>query len=293
MANGLMVLKDVHKKLDTMLSDKASALPKDFNKTRFLQNCMTVVQDVYGIENIDPQSVSRALLKGAFLGLDFFSKECYVIPYSRRDGNNWVKDIQFQTDYKGERKLARKYSQRPVKDLYAKLVREGDDFEEIVENGEPTINFRPKPFNNGVILGAFAVCLFKDGTLIYETMSTEEIEDIKVNYSKKNNNTKEYSGAWVNSPGEMYKKTVLRRLCKGIDLDFDTKEQQESFQDSSDFDINKENEIHKHKISSPLIKDENIIDAEVEENNKFFSPEEEAEILKKEIEENKLPFEKE
>ena len=37
----------------------------------------------------------------------------------------------------------------------------------------------------------------------------------------------------------MYKKTVLRRLCKMIDLDFDNIEQQKAFDDGSDFDPNK------------------------------------------------------
>lgn len=42
----------------------------------------------------------------------------------------------------------KQYSVRPIKDIYAKVVREGDEFEEIIEKGIPTINFRPKPFSN-------------------------------------------------------------------------------------------------------------------------------------------------
>lgn len=292
MSNQLTVLKSVHTKLETMLDAKAQALPKDFNKTRFLQNCMTVIQDVYGIENIDPQSVSRALLKGAFLGLDFFNKECYVIPYNKKEGANWVKEIQFQTDYKGERKLVRKYSQRPTKDIYAKLVREGDFFEEIIEGGEPTVTFKPKPFNNSDVIGVFAVCLFKDGTMLYETMSVEECEQVKERYSKKDKNGN-FSGAWNDSAGEMYKKTVLRRLCKAIDLDFDTSEQQEAFEESSDFEFDEKTEPKKPKMNSPLTKAEKEEAEEV--NADSLTEEEKEEILKQEKEEaeeeNKLPFE--
>ena len=86
---------------------------------------------------------------------------------------------EFQTDYKGEIKLAKKYSINPVKDIYAKLVREGDDFEEYIKDGHQTINFKPKSFNNGEIIGAFAVCLFQDGGMIYEAMSKEEIEEVE------------------------------------------------------------------------------------------------------------------
>ena len=129
MANELS-LKDeqllkVHSNLSSLLKSKAEALPKDFNETRFLQNCMTVLQDTKDIEKADPVSVARTMLKGAFLGLDFFNKECYAINYA---GN-----VQFQTDYKGEVKLAKKYSINPIKDIYAKIVKEGDEFDEIVE----------------------------------------------------------------------------------------------------------------------------------------------------------------
>lgn len=230
--NKELVLKRTHKDLITLLQSKEEALPKDFNQTRFLQNCMTVLQDTKNIENCNPTSVARTMLKGAFLGLDFFNKECYAIPY----GNS----LNFQTDYKGEIKLAKKYSINPIKDIYAKTVREGDLFEEEIKNGEQVINFKPKPFNNGTILGAFAVCLFKDGSMMYETMSKEEIEGVRKNYSKMPNST-----AWKNSTGEMYKKTVLRRLCKLIELDFDSIEQQQAFEEGADTTFKKEEKPEK------------------------------------------------
>lgn len=43
--------------------------------------------------------------------------------------------------------------------------------------------------------------------------------------------------AWKESYGEMCKKTVLRRLCKLIDLNFDTAEQCQAFEDGSAFDV--------------------------------------------------------
>ncbi|MNY26795.1 recombination and repair protein RecT [compost metagenome] len=189
------------------------------------------------------------MLKGAFLGLDFFNKECYAIVYAGQ--------VQFQTDYKGEKKLAKKYSVRPVKDIYAKLVREGDDFREEVKDGQQTIQFIPKPFNDGAVLGAFAVALFDDGGMVYEVMTAAEIEATRKNYSKQANGQ-----AWTKSPGEMYKKTVLRRLCKNIELDFDTIEQAQAFEDSSDFDMNKE---PKPQQASPLNANTTVIDAEYEE----------------------------
>ncbi|EQB3121731.1 recombinase RecT [Clostridium botulinum] len=66
--------------LNSLLKAKEKALPKGFNEARFLQNCMTVLKDIKNIEKCNEVSVVRTMLKGVFLGLDFFNKECYAIP---------------------------------------------------------------------------------------------------------------------------------------------------------------------------------------------------------------------
>ena len=243
-------LVEVHRGITESLEKQIAALPSDLNKQRFVQNCMTVLQDGQAdFSKCQPATVVRTLLKGAFLGLDFFSGECYAIPYGDK--------CQFQTDYKGNIKLAKKYSSNPIKDIYAKVVREGDEFEEVIENGQQKINFRPKTFNDGEIIGAFAVCLYKDGSMIYDTMSKAEIEHTRQAFSKAAN-----SKAWKDSYGEMCKKTVLRRLCKLIDLNFDNAEQIEAFEDGSDFDV-KGHEIKEPEKAVDVMAD--VIDVEATE----------------------------
>lgn len=214
--------------IESELSENVKALPEGFNKQRFILNCITVLKDnLKEFDNIDPTSISTTFAKGAYLGLDFFNGECYAIPYGGI--------VRFQTDYKGEIKLTKKYSKNPIKDIYAKNVKEGDFFEEIIENGRQSVNFRPIPFSDKPIIGTFAVVLFKDGSMMYDTMTVAEMENTRKVFSKAQN-----SKAWKDTPGEMYKKTVLRRLCKLIDLDFDNIEQQRAFQEGSDFDPRKE-----------------------------------------------------
>lgn len=247
--NKLQVLTQAHTNIEKLIDSKINAMPKGFNKTRFVQNAMTVLQDTKGIENCQPISIARTILKGAFLGLDFFSKECYAIPY----GN----ELQFQTDYKGEKKLVKKYSIRPILDIYAKLIRKGDEFIEIIQDGKPSINFKPLPVNNNEIIGAFAVVLYKDGGMEYEVMSTEEIEDIRNNFSKQKN-----SLMWTKTPGEAYKKTVLRRLTKQIEKDFETYEMQREFDKASDFEF--EEKIQEPE--NPFIETDFIEETEIKEN---------------------------
>lgn len=242
----------VHENLTKSLEKQANALPREFNKQRFIQNCMTVLQDgKTDYSKCDPRSVVRTLLKASYLNLDFFNGECYAIPFGDK--------CEFMSDYKGEIKLCKRYSSNPIKDIYAKVVRDGDVFEEVIENGNQSINFKPIPFNNGEIIGAFAICLYRDGSMIYDTMSKEEIEHTRKTFSK------QASGkAWTNSYGEMCKKTVLRRLCKLIDLNFDTAEAMQAFEDGSAFDV-KGKENKEPEKATDVFAEENIVDGEFTE----------------------------
>lgn len=225
--------KQKHPTFSMVLTDKlnsvSEALPKDFNKSRFVQNALALINDNPQLQKYNQSQLMAGLLKGAYLGLDFYSKECYLVPY----GNQ----LNYQTDYRGAKKLAKKYSIRPIKDIYAKLVREGDLFEETIENGEQTFNFKPKAFNDGKVIGAFAVVLYKDGGMSYETMSLADLENTR-SASKAAN-----SPAWKKFTGEMYKKTVLHRLCKHIELDFENPTQQTTFYSGVEIETNVEDEV--------------------------------------------------
>lgn len=211
--------------LEVLLESKHDALPSNFNAVRFVQNCKAYMPEMRGVERISADDIAQQLFKGAVLGLDFAAKECHVITEGAA--------VRFQTDYKGEMKLVKKHSVRPLVDIYAKNVREGDRFEEAVVEGRPVINFNPQPFNNSAIIGSFAVAQYADGGMVYETMSTEEIEGVRTNYGKSTG-----SDTWDKSKGEMYKRTVLRRLCKTIEIDFDA-EQRIAFETGSEFDFSR------------------------------------------------------
>ena len=215
---------DVQVRFSDQLNDKLvsveNALPKDFNRERFVQNCIAVMNENPDLAKINKAEMIQGLVKGAYLGLDFMNRECYLIPY----GNS----VQFRTDYKGEVKFTKKYSTRKIMDIYAKVVREGDTFVEEIKDGRPSIDFRPLTFNKGAIVGAFAVVLFKDGGMMYEVMSVDDINSVRNNYSRASQ-----SKAWKNSYDEMCKKTVLRRLCKHIDTDFESIEAHDAWEDGS------------------------------------------------------------
>ena len=221
------VLEGLKKRLSEDLSEKAEALPAGFSRDRFVLNCVEVLKaqlkDEKSAQNfakVTYSSIIDCFEKAAFLGLDFFNGECYAIPYG--------KSLQFQTDYKGEIKLCKAYSTNAILNIFAKVVREGDVYSEEVIDGDQKIVFKPLPFNDKKIIGAFAIVKFRDGSMAYDSMSRQEIEDIRNNYSRAGN-----SKAWSKSYGEMCKKTVLRRLSKMIDKNF-TADQLRAYEDGGD-----------------------------------------------------------
>ena len=188
-------------------------------------------------------------MRGAYLGLDALNQEMYLIPYG--------KTLQFMSSYKGMVKMAQKYSQRPIKSIYAKVVRDGDEYEEVIYNGEPSVNFKPKPFNDGEIRGAFAVCIFADGGSVVESMSHKDIESCRRMSKAKN------SPAWSQFWTEMAKKTVLRRLCKSISIDMDA-QAKEMFEAGTEIETDAA-EIAKKEISE----NENSMPFEIDEEVSF------------------------
>ena len=187
------------------------ALPRDFNRARFVQNTLALVHDNEQLSKMPQSKLVPVLMKGAYLGLDFFNKECYAVPYGQQ--------LQFTPSYKGMVKLAKKFSKRPIKDIYAHIVHDGDEFESGMEDGQEFVKFNPKPFNDGPIVGAFAVAQYQDGGIKVETMSKQQLDAVK-RMSKAQSGT-----AWKFFADQMYQKAVIRRLCKGIDLDMETIEQ--------------------------------------------------------------------
>lgn len=194
------------------LNMQRDALPRDFNITRFVNNSIALLNGNDTLAKFAKQygtdQIKLGLIRGAYLGLDALNNEMYLVPYGSQ--------LNFMPSYKGMIKLCIKYSTREISTIYAKIVREGDEFVEEIVNGQPSITFRPKPFNNKTMVGCFAVCLYKDGGMIYEVMSKDDVEQCKRSSKSKN------SPAW-SFYSEMAKKTVLRRLAKSIPLDIDDK----------------------------------------------------------------------
>lgn len=246
--------------LNRSLDAVAEALPNDFNKARFLQNTIAVVKDKPDLLQFNQNELLTCCLQASYLGLDFMNKEAWLVPYSGH--------VQFQLGYRGACKFVKKYSIRPLADIYAKAVRKGDELEYGVDENRPYIKWKPVPFNNSEVVGVFAVAYFKDGGILYEVMSKEDVDKIR-NRSKAGR-----SGPWVSDYEEMAKKTVLKRLAKGIETDFDNVEQRSAWEaDNDEFGRPEDTE----EVVNPFAKkeepkEEDIVDSTAKEIDDMETP---------------------
>lgn len=246
--------------LSTALAEVKDGLPKDFNTVRFVNNAVALLNENTQLQDFAKANgtaqIKAGMLKGAYLGLDFMNKEAYLVPYG--------KQLNFMKSYTGAVKLCKKYSIRPLKDIYAKLVREGDEYSIAIINNEPKVTYNPKPFNDGKIRGAFAVACFEDGGIQYEEMSLAQLEKVR-------NCSKMKSGVvWNQWTDQMYLKSVLHRLCKRIEIDFDNAEQlqffNEEMQIETDVKAQAKSDIEENALKEELPED--VIEVELTEEDR-------------------------
>ena len=219
---------EVQVAFSTQLSDKLmsmeNALPKDFNRERFVQNAISVLNDKPELQKANKAQLQLGLIKAAMLNLNYANKEFYLIPYQGT--------VNFQLDYRGMQKVAKAYSVRPIKDIHADVVRDGDQFEYKIVDNNPFISFIPKPFSNAEIVGCFCYIEYEDGGIEVTRMSTEEVQEVRNNYSNAKN-----SKAWQKSFDQMMIKTVIRRALKTVELDFENYDARKTWEEESDMNF--------------------------------------------------------
>lgn len=154
-----------------------------------------------GLDKCDPGSIYLCILQAAHLGLSVdLGGEVYIYPRGNR--------AHFHIGYQGLIKLAK--ASGAVKDVEVDVVREGDHIRYMRTSDGTLFEHDPVPFNNGPIVGAYALFRMSDGRTRYEVMNKEEIEMVKSKASR--------SMMWSDFYSEGAKKAVIRRGVKTLSL---------------------------------------------------------------------------
>lgn len=190
------------------IGDLAKASPKHFTAERLVQVAMICVFKTPKLQDCVPESMITSVMTSASLGLDLTPSmgEAYLIPRWNKQAG--CLEAQFQVGYRGLAKLARQAG--GVNYIQSELVREKDKFEAI---RDPDWRIRHEPVfggDGGNITHIYAVAKLATGEYQLAVMTTEEIEAIRLRSQYPD------SGPWASDWSEMGKKTVIKRLCKGL-----------------------------------------------------------------------------
>ena len=197
---------DVRGLLESYKAQMELALPKHLTADRMLRLTMTCIATEPKLLECTKASLVGSVIQLSQLGLEpGLLGEAYLLPYRNNKKN--CMEAQIIPGYKGLLKLARNSGQ--ISTITSKAVYQQDRFEYsfgLVDHlyHEPT----EEAVVPGDLRAAYAVVKLKDGGIQWEVMNRREIMEVK-NGSRSGN-----SGPWVTHEAEMWKKTVLRRICK-------------------------------------------------------------------------------
>lgn len=211
--------------MEKMTGQFEAALPKHIPVERFARVVQTAVMGNPDLLKAERKSLWQAAMKAAQDGLLPDGREAALIARKGRVKINgqWQDALQvsYQPMIAGIRKKARNSGEISTWD--AQVVCEGDHF--VFQLGdEPRIEHSyDLKTERGKMIGAYSVCVLKDGTKSYEVMSLSEIHAIR----NRSDAWKAYSSGaikatpWSSDEGEMARKTVAKRHSKVLPMSTD------------------------------------------------------------------------
>jgi recombination protein RecT len=206
-ANGVNTIRSLLEKSKNQI---AMALPKHLSADRIIRVAMTSIQRTPKLLECDPITLVGAIIQSSQLGLepDGVLGHAYLVPFY--NGKKKRSEVQFIPGYKGLIDLARRSGQ--VVSIGSHVVYSNEKFT-LKFGFEETLEHEPlPPSQRGERKGVYAVARLKDGSVHFEWLWAEEVEDVKKS-SKAGN-----FGPWKTHEDEMWRKTAIRRLAKYLPL---------------------------------------------------------------------------
>lgn len=192
--------------LEAFKGEIARALPAHMNPDRMARIALTEFRKNPKLAQCQPASVFAAIIQGSQLGLEpGLLGQAYLIPYKE--------ECQLIPGYQGLLDLVRRSGL--VQKIEAHVVYTKDKF--TYKAGlNTTLDHEPYlDGDRGERRLAYAVAEFRDGGSHVEVMTRQQIEKIR-DGSQNVRNAAKYNKEtpWDTATDEMWRKTVLRRICK-------------------------------------------------------------------------------
>lgn len=197
----------------------AAVLPKHVTPERMMKLALGALRTTPALMECTTQSLFGAVVQCAQLGLEPNTPmgHAYLIPFNKKSGDKWVKDVNVVLGYRGLIDLARRSGQ--IVSLTAHEVCAKDHFEYGYGLADK-LEHRPAMDDRGAVIAFYAVAHLKGGGHAYEIMSVAQVNKIRDDAAIKNgakpgaDGVVPIKGPWKDHYVEMGRKTALRRLFK-------------------------------------------------------------------------------
>lgn len=211
MSKALKPIDELRTNIQRLESEFEKVLPSQIPVEKFTRVVMTAIQTTTGLLEANRQTLYSACLKCASDGLLPDGREAALVVFKGKGGPMVV----YMPMVQGLLKKVRNSGE--LSSLASHLIYEHDKFEYWTDDSGEHVAHRPVLFGDrGERVGVFAMAKTKDGGLYVEVMSATQIMDVK-NTSK----AKEF-GPWSGPfEDEMWRKSVVRRLCKRLPMNTD------------------------------------------------------------------------
>ena len=247
--------------LNAFLGAKRDSLvkiaPKGTDVDRIIRVAMFEAAKNERLAQCTPGSVYIALAKACELNLvaGGVLHRASLVPMWNKRAKSY--DAELWIEYTGLMDLVKRSGE--VAHFVARVVHENDEFEHHfdLDKGE-VLKHKVNYEDPGGLKLAYAVCYYKDGQRQVEVMRKDQINKIRSGSRSPDN------GPWAQHTEEMWRKTVIRRICKYLPLtpqtsavlDHDIKS---DFEDVGMVDNIVDNDIHSMS-EDVIVGDGNVID---------------------------------
>ena len=177
---------------------------------RLLRIALVARSRTPGLRRCTPQSFLQALMQAAEVGLEPNTplEHAWLIPYWNK--NTGKHEAQLQIGYKGYVHMARRSG--VITSVRARLVRANDHFELVEGTDRKIVHLPLVDEERGEVVMGYAIAELAAGGVEWDTMTRAELDAVR-DRSRAGN-----EGPWVTDLDAMYRKTVLRKVLKQLDL---------------------------------------------------------------------------
>ncbi len=197
-------------------SEFMKVLPAHISFDKFQRTVLTAVITEPKLLGADRASLMVSCLKAAQDGLLPDKRDAALVIFNTKKDDKFIEAVQYMPMYSGILKKVRQSEE--LSTVASHVVYEKDKFHYVLGDEEKVIH---EPYfgteDRGEIVAAYCIAKLKDGTVMREVMTVQDIEKIrKKSKSGNDKQTGEAKGIWKEWYEEMAKKTVFRRLAKWL-----------------------------------------------------------------------------